>query len=221
MTLVWNAEVETFEPQGSAQVILADPPWKYGNFRKSVNGAAVAHYGTMSVEDICAIPVAKWCAPDAFLVLWGTWPQVPEALRVMEAWGFEHITGFPWIKTSPSSQEIYTGIGFWFQSASEYVLIGRRGNARRLPNTEKVYYRGLLVGEESQFYAPRTKHSQKPVEIHEWAEKVLPGGPRLELFARRECPGWLTWGLELGVLLTPEGIKRPTPDLVAVSALGY
>ncbi len=59
--------------------------------------------------------------------LWGTWPKLPDALEVMRAWGFEYVTGFPWVKVTPDAGTIYTGIGFWTQSASEFIFIGRRG----------------------------------------------------------------------------------------------
>jgi N6-adenosine-specific RNA methylase IME4 len=42
-------------------------------------------------------------------------------------------------------------------------------------------------------FAPRTRHSAKPDELLEIAERLSPG-PRLEMFARRARPGWVAWG---------------------------
>lgn len=51
-------------------VIYADPPWRYD--MKRGNGVAENHYPTMSMEDICALPVAELAAKDSALFLWAT-----------------------------------------------------------------------------------------------------------------------------------------------------
>ena len=90
------------ELAGLYRVILADPPWSY---RNGGNGAAKNHYPTLTTAGLCALqiddcPVNGLAAPDCVLLLWGTWPLVPDALQVMEAWGFTYVTGFPWVKLS-------------------------------------------------------------------------------------------------------------------------
>lgn len=189
----------------SYAVIVADPPWAYKNFADTAHGAAIAVYDTMPYEAIAAIPVASFAAPDCVLAMWGTWPKLDEGIDLMRAWGFDFVTGFPWVKTSPTSREIYTGIGFWKQSVSELVLIGRRGEPKR--HADRVPGLGFLVGEPRQFYCPRGEHSKKPEEIQDWLEREFPG-PYLELFARRERPGWSTWGNELGFVLSEKGVEK-------------
>ena len=167
-------------------VILADPPWNYAN--AGCRGAAENQYSTMSVADICALPVPDMAAPDSVLLLWCTWPQMQEGLQVMRAWGFEYVTGFPWVKVTDVSPDLWGaltfsvpyGIGFWARGASEFVLIGKRGNAKPPPNG----FIGLL--------SPNLRHSRKPESLHHYAMS-LPG-PYLELFARRPFPGWDVWG---------------------------
>jgi site-specific DNA-methyltransferase (adenine-specific) len=200
------------------RVIHADPPWAYDNFGQAKHGAARSAYGDaselMTLDDLAAIPVHKWAGDDAVLVLWATWPKLDEALALIELWGFGYVTGFPWVKTVPSSGEVRCGIGFWTQSTSEIVLIARTGALTRKEAAPRV--RGLLVGEEAVFYAPLPKHtdqdgeesthSAKPIEVHEWIEKTIPG-PYLELFARRPREGWTTWGHELGQHLSAKGVE--------------
>ena len=213
-------------PRGTIRVLLADPAWRYANFSASCHGAAEHAYedGTMATDDICRIPVKRWCADDAVLFLWGTWPKLPDAVRVMSAWGFEYVSGFPWVKTTPSAGTIYTGIGFWTQSCSEYLLIGRRGHGLERDDSDKVV--GLATDargadehgrprdggdvekNDRVLWAPRAEHSRKPEEVHEWVERLFPGEraeTRLELFARRQRPGWTCWGGDLGFILTPGG----------------
>ncbi len=193
--------------------ILADPPWAYRNFGGSTSGCRVrihgnplGHYSTMSDEDIAAIPVSSWAPESAVLFLWATWPRLEAAFRVMPAWGFpEYVTAIPWVKTIPSSRTIYRGVGVWTMGASEVLLIARRGNiAIQHEKTGKQI--GLLLSDPPVFYAPRSEHSRKPTEIHEWIERIMPDGPYLELFARRPRAGWVTWGNELGFHLSAAGV---------------
>ena len=93
-------------------VIYADPPWRYD--MKRGNGVAENHYPTMSMEDICALPVAELAAKDSALFLWATFPQLNEAFRVMEAWGFRYKTlAFLWLKQNRKADSWFYGMGFW------------------------------------------------------------------------------------------------------------
>ena len=49
-------------------IVYADPPWRYDN--KRVQGGAEKHYGTMSTEEICRLPVSDICAENCTLFLW-------------------------------------------------------------------------------------------------------------------------------------------------------
>lgn len=191
---------------GSYRVILADPPWSYRNFKAASHGAAESAMEVMATDDICAIPVAeKFASLDCLLFLWGTWPKLPDARRVLAAWGFDYISGFPWVKYTPSTAQLRTGIGFWTQGMSEFVFIGKRGKAKKKKGDP---VKGLLCGSEMQFYAPPgSKHSSKPQELHSWIERIAPA-PRAELFARVNRPGWDCYGLDLGWKLTENGAER-------------
>lgn len=91
-------------------VIYADPPWRYD--MKRGNGVAENHYPTMSMEDICALPVAELAAKDSALFLWATFPQLNEAFRVMEAWGFRYKTlAFLWLKQNRKADSWFYGWG--------------------------------------------------------------------------------------------------------------
>ena len=82
---------------GNYSIIYADPPWQYQ--RNKVQGAAENHYPTMGIDELCALPVADLAAPDSALFLWATFPQLPEALRLIKAWGFQYKSvAFVWLK---------------------------------------------------------------------------------------------------------------------------
>jgi len=164
-------------PAGVYRTIVADPPWRYDD--TNCNGAAEAQYPTMSVEAICALPIDKRAADDAHFYLWTTGPMLPEAFKVLAAWGFKYVTTLTWRKP-------HLGLGRYFRSVTEFVLFGVRGTlplkAQDIPN--------LLE-------APQGRHSEKPEEFFALVERASPA-PYLELFARRvrSGPDWTCWGAE-------------------------
>lgn len=171
-------------------VILADPPWNYNN--AGVRGNAENHYPTMSDADIAALPVADLAADDCALFLWATWPKMEAAVAVVKRWGFEYVTGMPWIKiVGLPSVDLWGaltikpqyGVGFWVRGCTEPLLIARRGK----PGLPEGGFVGLL--------SENLRHSRKPENIYHIAE-TLPG-PYLEMFARRARPGWDVWGNEV------------------------
>ena len=102
-------------------ILYADPPWRYE--QKAVQGAAEKHYPTMSIDELCALPVETLAEKDCLLFLWATFPQLPEALRLIKAWGFTFKTvAFVWLKLNRKSPTWFYGLGYW-----------TRGNAENLP----------------------------------------------------------------------------------------
>jgi len=174
-------------------VILADPPWQYG--QRGANsprfrGTTDRHYATMPTDAIAALPVGEYAADDSILLLWATWPFLADALRVIEAWGFHFTTGLPWVKATHLVCDAdgvgFTprkGVGYWFRGCTEPLLMAKRGS----PVRYTVPFDGIL--------ADRTRHSEKPVEIYDMAESW--DGPYLELFARDEREGWDSVGDQL------------------------
>ena len=97
---------------GRYSIIYADPPWRYT--AKKIQGAAENHYPTMSISELCALPVADLAAKDSALFLWATFPQLPEALRLIQAWGFTYKSvAFVWLKQNRKSPGWFYGLGFW------------------------------------------------------------------------------------------------------------
>lgn len=161
-------------------VIYADPPWRY-SFSRSASRRVENQYPTMSVDDICALDVQSICSRDAVLFLWATAPKLLEALRVVDAWGFEYVTQAVWDK------EII-GMGYYFRGQHEILLVGKRGN----PGVPEPARRVSSVIRER-----RTKHSKKPDSIRSIITRMYPCARRLEIFARKQSAGWAVWGDEV------------------------
>ncbi len=117
--------------------ILADPPWAYA--MRSEKGHAKspeAHYLTMSLAGIKALPVAQLAGPDCYLFLWSTWPHLPQAFEVMDAWGFRYVTGGAWIKRTKTWKPAF-GTGYVLRSATEPFLVGAIGRPEISSRSER------------------------------------------------------------------------------------
>ena len=179
-------------PNKKYNVIYADPPWAYNNFSSgkakgsTIYGSAAHHYTCLSPEQIKAIPVDNIAAKDCWLFLWATYPNLPIALDVMQAWGFIYKTvAFTWVKTRGKSW--YSGLGFYTNGNAEVVLLGTRGRMKRVVKNVKQ----LCI-------APLSRHSEKPDEIRERVTTLCGDVSRIELFARKRVNGWDAWGNEVG-----------------------
>jgi len=181
-------------PKGHYGAILADPPWGFktwsGPEKKVASRGTVAPYRTMEMDAIRALPVDRLAGEDCALFLWVVWPTLPDAVKLIEAWGFEYKTcAFAWLKADPYrlwalEEDVRMGLGYWTRANSEVCLLATRGKAKRRDNSVR---QGIIE--------PIRQHSRKPDCIHERIERLV-AGPYLELFARQSRPGWTTWGNE-------------------------
>jgi N6-adenosine-specific RNA methylase IME4 len=176
--------------------IYADPPWKYRNQRS--RGATDNHYPTMSVDDICALPVEKLAADNAHLHLWTTNAFLSDSFSILRAWGFTYADIFVWVKPQ-------MGMGNYWRLSHEFMLLGVRGDCPFFDREQPSWIK-----------APRTSHSTKPPEVRAIVEKVSPG-PRLELFGRKKVKGWTVWGTRSRARL-PSLWRRERPVLLTPPA---
>jgi N6-adenosine-specific RNA methylase IME4 len=173
-------------PAGPYRVIYADPPWQYFKRDPTFHGHATNHYPTLSIAELCALPVRKLVGPTAVLCLWVTAPLLPECFPVVKAWGFVYKTHIVWDK----GKMIH---GLYVGNQHELLLICTRGRCR--PEVQTL--------EPSVQRLPPTAHSRKPVEFRLLIDHLYPTGRRLELFAREQAEGWDTWGNAVEMASTP------------------
>lgn len=83
----------------------------------------------MSDEELYQLPVAEIAAENCVLLLWATFPKLPEALRLIEAWGFQYKTvGFVWVKTNPSGNGFFSALDGGHAVMLRYVCWLSEGN---------------------------------------------------------------------------------------------
>lgn len=137
----------------------------------------------MTVGQIAELGVGDLAADDCALFLWVT----PELFRrgvgaeVAEAWGFVPVAEIIWRKPS-------FGMGAFPRSGHEPVLVARRGTglagAPRNIHSVQDWAQGRASANGGKV------HSAKPDGLADLVERAFPGGPWLEVFARRARFGW-------------------------------
>lgn len=167
--------------------ILADPPWQFQNRtgKMAPEHRRLSRYGTLTLDDIMALPVADCAAAPSHLYLWVPNALLPEGLAVMKAWGFDYKTNIVWHKIRKDGGPDGRGVGFYFRNTTELVLFGTRGKDAR---TLEAGRRQVNIVKTM-----KREHSRKPDELYNIIE-ACSWGPRLEMFARGARNGWFCWG---------------------------
>jgi N6-adenosine-specific RNA methylase IME4 len=168
------------------RTILADPPWQFKNRTGKIapEHKRLNRYMTLSLKEICEIPVHLATEKTAHLYLWVPNALLSEGIEVMKSWGFEYKTNLIWHKIRKDGGPDGRGVGFYFRNTTEVLLFGIRGSMRTLnPGRSQV----------NIIRSMKREHSRKPDEQYDIIEKCSPG-PYLELFARGKRKNWSVWG---------------------------
>ena len=167
------------------KTVLMDPPWNEQGGGKCKRGAD-KHYPLMKTPDIIRtiLQCEHWnqIGENAHLYMWVTNNFLIDGIQVMQALGFTYKTNFVWVKDK-------AGLGQYFRGQHELCLFGTKGRRPTEPRTESKNINSVI-------HAERTKHSKKPDSTYELIERRS-YGPYLEIFSRRERPGWTVWGNEV------------------------
>lgn len=169
---------DIFTTEKKYNVIYADPPWEYKQSGSAKNGRGMAkqHYPTMPTADICALPVRRICTDDALCFMWATFPNIGEALKVMESWGFTYKTAaFVWVKKNKCGSNFW-GMGQYTRANAEICLLGisKKTKASQVIKSHAVH---------QIIESIVRRHSEKPPETRDKI-KALTGGGRLSSYLR-------------------------------------
>lgn len=109
-------KVDIFNTDKKYQIIYADPPWQFSTWSSKANKHVTKHYSTMTLNEIVELPVDRIASDNAVLLMWATFPNLPLALSVIEAWGFEYkTTAFTWIKQNKKATKPFLGNGILYK----------------------------------------------------------------------------------------------------------
>ena len=174
-------------PNKKYNIIYADPAWYFKSYSSKGEGRnATQHYDCMSIDDICNLPVRSLSDNDCVLFIWVIDPMLPEAIKVIQSWGFKYKTvAFTWVKEN-KYEGYFTGLGYWTRANPEMCLLATKGKPKRISKS----VRQLVIDK-------RREHSRKPDRIRNDIIELCGDLPRIELFARQKAEGWDSWGNEL------------------------
>lgn len=197
-------------PQEPVRLLVADPPWMFGDKLPGATRGAEKNYTCLTIEQIKAFPIPGPLAGGALLLLWRVSSMVEEAYSVCRAWGFTPKTEMVWVKRTGAVEKVdsdptsllttkqrervfivpplHFGMGRTLRAAHETCIVAHHG--KFIPDSLSV---------RSAFEAPVGAHSEKPEAFYLAAEQLVQRGRRVELFARRRRPGWDCYGDELAM----------------------
>ena len=167
---------------GKFNILYCDPPWQY-DYSFSNSRAIERFYGTMTMSELFAMAgdIRSISAENALIFLWCPPAFTRKAIILMRVWGFDYRTNLVWVKPS-------IGAGQWVRQQHEMLMLGRRGD---FPTPEGTLRPASVIQDR------RHEHSEKPAVVYEIIERMYPDNPKVELFARSERPGWISWGDEV------------------------
>jgi len=176
-------KVDIFNTENKFRIIYADPAWSYNDKQDTAQlGGAAKHYDTMSVSEICSLPVKEISEKDSVLFLWVTSPLLEDAFTVIKSWGFKYKTSFVWDKVKHN-------MGHYNSVRHEFLLIATKGSC--VPDNKKLY-------DSVQIIERNNNHSEKPIEFLNIIDDIYTYGNKLEMFCRNiKKDKWYGWGNEI------------------------
>lgn len=178
-------------PNKKYEVIYCDPPWSYKQQGKTARGVAANHYPTMAFEELCELPVRDMATDNAICFMWATFPNIDQAILLMQTWGFVYKTAaFIWVKKNKKSDTNFWGMGAYTRANAEVCLLG-------ISKGTKAKQQVINNGVHQVIESPIEKHSKKPDVTRDKIVELLGDVSRIELFARQRAAGWDAWGNEI------------------------
>ncbi len=166
--------VPPLEELSGFRVLVVDPPWPVKKIlrRCRPNQTESLDYSTMSLDEICNLPINGVAADNAILFLWTIQKFLESGFSILRAWGFKYQRCLTWDKGNGMCL-------FGFHHRTEFVLVGYRGTLDMWPKRKTI---------PTIFKAKSTRHSAKPDEFYRMVEPL--GEPRIDIFARTRRVGW-------------------------------
>lgn len=173
-------------PHKKYNIIYADPPWEFDDKMRGHSFSLDHEYCVQSIGWIKRLPVIRIAEDDCALFLWVVSPLLPEAMEVIDSWGFRYKTiAFCWSKMTKGGNRV-SNLGRWTMGNIELCLLSIKGKPRRVRKDIKQFTSAV-----------RTIHSKKPYAVRRKIVELIGDLPRIELFARERFEGWDSWGDQL------------------------
>jgi len=169
------------------KIIYADPAWIYQDKANAGKRGVEYKYTCTKTEEMGEIINNINVDKDSVCLMWCTYPQLEEGLKLMNLWGFKYKTvAFTWVKKNKKSDSFFFGMGNYTRANPEIVLLGIKGKGVKRINAGIPNLQIHKIAE----------HSRKPNEIRKEIVRLFGDITRIELFAREQLEGFDVLGNE-------------------------
>lgn len=169
---------EIISPVGLYKTIVIDPPWRKNQRDGPPEQRQDRAYPTMTLEKIAELEIPADAA-GAHVYLWTTQRFLPNAIHILQRWGFNYVATLVWPKNGG-----YQPNGLPQDNCAFCVL----GRFEGLPFLDTKDF-------PTCFIAPGRKHSRKRGEFYDLVRRVSPA-PRIDMFSHETHDGFDQHGLE-------------------------
>lgn len=187
--------------QNKYGVIVLDPAWSFDDklTMEDTKRGSDAQYATMSHRAITELDVISLGNRRSVCGLWCPASLIHIGLGCLVKYGYVQKQIWTWVKTKKAEERLDPedipddlgmafGMGRLARNACEFMLVGTRG-VGLYDDLEAKNIRNV-------FLHPALPHSAKPEIVQDAFDAMFPSYRKVELFARRDRPGWVTCGDE-------------------------
>ena len=167
-------------PRNRYKTIIMDVPWPVNaTLSSKIYRVKSMTYDLMDIDVIKSIPVASFASENCILFFWTTHRFLPDSFDILKSYGFSYHGTISWYK-----HDGLTHLGFY--RGTEFCLVGYRGRWAEALD---------CAGEPLKSFIdePSRGHSIKPASLDRIILKKT-RGPRLDMFARMQKPGFDSFG---------------------------
>ena len=170
-------------------------------------------YQMLDDETIAAIPLEA-IQTDGLLFMWVINCKFTVAMRMISNWGYKWgrrrgvsgrlVGDIAWVKLRPKGF-VAQGNGFYLQHAKETCFVAQKGKCSHIDSNRLGTISDVILSK-------RKGQSQKPEEIYEVIERLVPNGFYCEIFGRLNNlrNDWVTIGNEISTVCLKSGESSVT-----------
>ncbi|KAG2497446.1 hypothetical protein HYH03_004601 [Edaphochlamys debaryana] len=215
-----HANVTTFDWPSLYSVaqfdaIMMDPPWQLATANPT-RGVALG-YSQLADDAISRLPVPQLQREGGLLFVWVINAKYKWTLDLFDRWGYRLVDEVVWVKMTVN-RRLAKSHGYYLQHAKEICLVAKKGDPPALRHVSARDGVGSDV-----IFSERRGQSQKPEEIYDLVEQLVPNGRYLELFARKNNLRnfWVSVGNEVTGTGLPEADMQALREIHCIPGAVY
>ncbi|KEJ83077.1 MT-A70 family protein [Oxytricha trifallax] len=161
-----------------------DPPW-------NDTACKLGYQILKDIEIFKNIPIHK-LQKNGYLFIWITNSKLESCLEYLKSIGYKRAEILTWVKLN-DDKTLHSGIGFDLRHVTEFCVVARPEN--KFSELKKISFTHNVP---NIILSPVRLVSQKPDQLYDYIEQLLPNRKYAEIFGRphNHRPYWTTIGNE-------------------------